>query len=88
MATKLVKRLQPSEAVIVADADANRAGKRGAESLAVALVMVCPRVRIVFPAGGHKDARDWVRAGATADDVLSVVNAAIPRSLSLKGATP
>ncbi|EMI55834.1 primase-helicase zinc-binding domain-containing protein [Rhodopirellula sallentina] len=81
--TNLVKRLHPSEVVIVADDDANGAGKRGAESLAVALVTVCARVRIIFPPAGINDARDWVRNGATADEVLAVVHAARVRSLTL-----
>ncbi|WP_197452659.1 toprim domain-containing protein [Rosistilla oblonga] len=82
--TKLVKRLHPSEVVIVADDDLNGAGKRGAESLAVALVTVCPRVRIIFPPTGINDAREWVRRGATADDVLPVVHAARVRSLTVR----
>ncbi|MCP4891919.1 MAG: hypothetical protein GY904_35690 [Planctomycetaceae bacterium] len=81
--TKLVKELQPGEVVIVADADANGAGKRGAESLAVGLVTVCARVRIIFPPDGINDARDWVRGGATADDVLPVVKDANVRSLRI-----
>jgi phage/plasmid primase-like uncharacterized protein len=80
---KLVRRLHPRECVIVADDDANQAGKRGAESLAAALVTVCARVRIIIPPTGHKDARDWVRAGATADDVLTIVNAAEVQSLTI-----
>lgn len=81
--TKLVKRLHPAEVVIVADDDTNEAGKRGAESLAVALVTVCKSVRIIFPPAGINDARDWVRGGATADEVLAVVHAARVRSLTL-----
>lgn len=81
--TKIVKKLHPSEVVIVADDDTNEAGKRGAESLAVALVTVCARVRIIFPPTGINDARDWVRGGATADEVLAVVHAARVRSLTL-----
>lgn len=80
--TKIVKRLHPSEVVIVADDDANEAGKRGAQSLAVSLVTVCPRVRIIFPPAGINDARDWVSGGATADDVLPVVHAAGVQSLT------
>ncbi|QDV44982.1 Zinc-binding domain of primase-helicase [Stieleria neptunia] len=83
--TKLIKRLHPSECVIVADDDTNKAGKRGAESLAASLVTVCPSVRIIYPPDGHNDARDWVRSGASADDVLSIVNATVARSLTLKG---
>jgi phage/plasmid primase-like uncharacterized protein len=81
--TKLVKKLHPAEVVIVADEDANDAGRRGAESLALALVTVCKSVRIIFPPSGINDARDWVRGGATADEVLVVVHAADIRSLTL-----
>lgn len=81
--TKLVMRLHPAEIVIVADNDANEAGKRGAESLAVALVTVCPRVRIIFPPAGINDAREWVPSGATADNVLQVVHSAEVRSLTI-----
>lgn len=81
--TKLVKRLHPTEVVIVADDDTNEAGKRGAESLVVALVTICKSVRIIVPPSGINDARDWVRGGATADDVLPVVHAAGVRSLTI-----
>lgn len=81
--TKLVKKLHPSEVVIVADEDTNDAGRKGAESLGVALVTVCARVRIIFPPNGINDARDWVRGGATAENILSVVHAAGVRSLMI-----
>lgn len=81
---KTVRRLRPSECVIVADADANGAGKRGAESLAAKLVRTCPKVRIIYPPGGHNDARDWVRSGATAEDVLQIVQASTAMSLTIK----
>lgn len=84
--SKLAKRLHPSEAIIVADDDANGAGKLGAESLAVALVTVCPSVRIIYPPAGFNDTRDWVRGGATADDVLAIARAAAVRSLAIREA--
>lgn len=80
--TEIVNRLHPSEVVIVADDDANGAGLRGAESLADVLVTVCKSVRIIYPPAGVNDARDWIRGGATADEVLSVVHAAHVRSLT------
>ena len=82
--TKLVKKLRPAEVVIVADDDANGAGRRGAESLAVVMVTVCPQVQIIYPPDGINDAREWVRDGATADEVLAVVNAARVRSLTMR----
>lgn len=89
IATSTVKRLRPREVVIVADADTNGAGKRGAESLAIALTPACPRVRIIFPPDDFNDAREWVGGGATAEDVLQVVRTAGIRSLKLcREATP
>jgi hypothetical protein len=58
---------------IVADAD--EPGQRGARSLAARLVGYVPDgVRIVTPP--TKDVRDWVRQGATRDDVLAAIDAA------------
>ena len=57
----LARRVRPAEVVIVADAD--DAGKRGAERLRDALLIVAP-VRIVSPPSGIKDARAWVCSGA------------------------
>mgnify|MGYP003628276526 CR=1 FL=1 len=80
---KLVEQMRPNECVIVADNDSHRAGERGAKSLATALIVVCPRVRIIFPPTGLNDARDWVASGATANDVLSLVQSVGVQSLSL-----
>ena len=58
---------------IIADADA--VGQRGANRLAGLLAIGgAANVRIIRP-GTRKDAREWVRAGATADDVLKETNA-------------
>ena len=83
IATSIVKRLRPKEVVIVADADINGAGQRGADSLALALTPVCPRVRIIYPQDEINDARQWVCEGATAEDVMKIVRAAEVRSLKL-----
>jgi hypothetical protein len=66
----------PADAVtIIADADAP--GQRGARYLAARLVGYVPSgVRIVAPPAGVKDAREWVRHGATRDDVLQAIEAA------------
>jgi phage/plasmid primase-like uncharacterized protein len=77
----LVHRLQPSEIVVVADSDGP--GRRGAESLATALVAYCFAVRVIAPADGIKDARQWKRSGATTDDVLAVIQEADPRRLQI-----
>jgi hypothetical protein len=58
---------------IIADSDAP--GQRGARSLAARLVgYVRNGVRIVTPPA--KDAREWVRQGATRRDVLDAIEAA------------
>ena len=83
MTTKLVRRMRPTECVIVADDDDHGAGMRGAESLSVALVTVCPTVRIITPPQGMNDARDWIAAGGTVDDVMAVVDAVESKSLTI-----
>jgi hypothetical protein len=59
--------------VIVGDLDANGAGQRGAIRLARELRAVCPSVQIIAPPPGIKDARAWVRAGATRHDIESTL---------------
>lgn len=72
-------------AVIVADDDAPKPrpdgttwkpGQEGAERLAHALHGIARSVRIVYPLGA-KDAREWVRQGATHADVEMVINNAL-----------
>ncbi len=64
------------DVAIIADGD--DPGMRGAEALARVLVLVCPRVRLMSPPAGVKDAREWVRSGATREDILAAVDAAEP----------
>ena len=54
------------DTVIVADADA--AGREGAAALAGDIVQVARSVRIIVPR--HGDIRQWLKEGATADDVM------------------
>jgi len=72
-----VRRLHRSEIVIVADADEPkrtpdgrtiRPGPDGARALAADLTAAGTRPRIIAPGQG-KDVRDWVRAGATREDI-------------------
>jgi phage/plasmid primase-like uncharacterized protein len=58
----LARRVQPAEVVICADGD--DAGRRGAERLRDALLIVAA-VRIVSPPEGIKDARAWVLSGVS-----------------------
>ena len=74
---ELVQHKSPSQVVIVADADTP--GQRGAQSLAPALVVYAPDVRVITPPTGVKDARAWCRGGATHGDVVASVAAATPR---------
>lgn len=62
------------DAAIVADGDAP--GHRGAATLAGALRLYCPTVRVLTPPAGVKDAREWLRRGATPADVLAAIDAA------------
>lgn len=53
-------------------ADSDGPGLAGAEHLASTMRAVGLRVRVVIPGGGHKDLRDWYRAGATRQEVDAV----------------
>lgn len=62
--------------LIVADADPP--GQRGAKALGEALKLCCPDVRIIRPPDGIKDAREWVKRGATRAEVERAVELAEP----------
>lgn len=79
----VVETARGRHAVIVADAD--EPGQRGANALASVLCLYCPGVRIVVPPPGIKDAREWVRCGATAADVQAAIDAAEPMHLPVRG---
>ncbi len=59
------------EVVIVADGD--EPGRHGAIRLATTLHLHCPKVDIISPPPGVKDARAWVGAGATRHDIESTL---------------
>lgn len=73
---RLLRAVRPGEVVIVADAD--DAGRSGACDLAGRLRGYCRALRIVEPPAGHNDVRDWVRAGGTRADVISIVQDTSP----------
>ena len=77
----LVRRRREREVVIVSDADVP--GRRGADNLASVLVAYCKMVRIIEPPDGVKDARAWKRNGATAADVMALIDRAEPRRLRI-----
>lgn len=77
----LVSRLRPAEVVIVADGDTP--GRRGADGLARGLVAYVAAVKVIAPPNEIKDARAWLRSGATAADVAATIDAAAPRRLTV-----
>tara|TARA_R110002126_G_scaffold41505_15_gene120619 strand:- start:556 stop:1281 length:726 start_codon:yes stop_codon:yes gene_type:complete len=61
-------------AVIVSDRDSP--GRKGAASLADKLSGQCDSVKVIEPLQG-KDARDWIEAGATAEQIRIVIDSAM-----------
>src|SRR5205807_2246215 len=77
----LVCRLRPTEVVIVADndgpgADSDGPGRDGALDLARRLVIQVPRLQVLAPPPGIKDARAWRGAGATQETIIDAIRAA------------
>ncbi len=77
-----VKHHKPTDAVILSDADAP--GLRGANALASVLVAYVPTVRVIQPPDGINDARAWLRAGVTRQDVKIIIEAADVRRLRIR----
>jgi hypothetical protein len=81
--TVIISRLaRGRDLAIVADPDGP--GRRGAGSLASAVLCYARSVRIVEPPAPHKDARAWIAAGATRDDVLDLIEAATKRVVEVR----
>ncbi|QDT15730.1 toprim domain-containing protein [Alienimonas californiensis] len=78
----LCRRLSPDEAVILADAD--EAGRKGADALAAGLLVLVPVVRVCEPPAGVKDARAWFLRGESADEAAALFDAAPPRRLRIR----
>lgn len=78
MVTEVVRRRRRRDVVVVADADGP--GIDGADRLARALTEACRRPKVIRPLEG-KDARAWVRAGAT----RAVVDCAIANARHWRG---
>jgi hypothetical protein len=81
---KLVRTKVPQQVVVVGDGDGP--GRRGAESLASTLLPYARCVKVLFPPEGVKDARAWLKAGGTAEDVRAAIDAARIRSLTFRRA--
>lgn len=71
------------DCVVVADDDAP--GRRGAEQLAASLLPIAVSVKLVVPPA--KDVRDWIRAGATRQDVEAWIGVAPVRRLRMREVT-
>jgi phage/plasmid primase-like uncharacterized protein len=71
---RLAIRLRPSQIVLLGDndqkPDGRWPGRDGAMSVAAGLSRAGIRARVVLPPPDFKDARDWVRDGATKQDVI------------------
>lgn len=74
---------RPKEVVVVADSD--EPGQRGANTLANALCLQVPVVRVICPPEGIKDARAWVIAGGTSENVEQSIEEAPVLQLTVKG---
>jgi len=74
------------DVVIVADSD--EPGQNGARRLARQLALYCPSARILTPPRNIKDARDWLRAGATRASIEAAAEAACPIELTIKTNAP
>lgn len=69
-----VKALKPPEVTIIADNDGHGAGQQGARTLATALSIYCRVIRIAIPPA--KDAREWIRAGASMGEIIEHIEQA------------
>jgi hypothetical protein len=82
---ELVRRINPTSIVIVADAD--EFGLKGAADLALALAAYTRDVRLIRPPDGIKDARAWKNTTTNADvvarQITQAIEAAVPRRLSI-----
>lgn len=76
-----VQQSLPTSIVICGDADG--AGIRGASSLASALSVYCRSVWVITPPHPHKDAREWLTAGATPGEVLAAIEMAPTRAITV-----
>lgn len=89
---QLVYLVRKRHVVILSDWDEPKArpdgslfypGQEGAERLATALAPYCPSIRVITPPQGHKDAREWKRAGGTHEEVLAAIDAAPARKVNI-----
>jgi phage/plasmid primase-like uncharacterized protein len=82
LCVELARAHWPLDVVVVADADV--CGRRGAESLAAALLPYAHTVRVIQPPKGIKDARAWKIAGANFTEVQAAIGAAGIRRIEIR----
>ena len=81
---ELIGKLHPERVLVLADAD--EPGRRGADALARLLATRTRRpIRVAQPPDGVKDARQWCRDGATAADVLGLLDAPAMNVVNAEG---
>ena len=81
---ELITLRRPGQIVIVADVDSHGAGRRGAESLASALLPYVPCLKVIEPPAPHTDLRAWRQAGATFKDLHRLIESTPARRLAVK----
>jgi hypothetical protein len=79
---ELVQRREPTAVIIVTDND--EPGRRGGDNLASVLAVYATTVQVIAPPPGVKDARAWLQAGATRQDVEQVIQAGPLRRLTVR----
>ena len=72
----LIRHRKPSVVVIVEDNDPGGWGQAGARELAARCRLHARDVRVIAPPPGAKDARAWVRSGATPEDLQALIESA------------
>jgi phage/plasmid primase-like uncharacterized protein len=82
---ELVKALRPGLLVIIGDTD--EPGRRGAQSLAAAVLPYVPALKVVEPPAPQKDLRAWRQAGATRHNLECLIAGIEPRRLAVRVVT-
>ena len=82
MVRRLAKRLDVRDVIILTDND--EPGRNGAVQLARSLASSISSIRIASPPRGIKDAREWVIADASLNEIDSVLSQATRVSLSFE----
>jgi hypothetical protein len=68
---ELIQRRQPSEVVLIPDADPP--GQAGISRIVPDLLVICKSLKILTLPQRHKDLRNWCKAGATHEDMEGLI---------------